>query len=407
MDFPAKCNHCNQPLFGPVKYCPFCGTEFLSGTSEKQKLDSLRSAIDDSLVKGEFTPDVGTYIKKKGKELGIAEEVCNSFLLEVLKEKKFIPKKESPHDPLSVCWYSAGKKEVPPKPKKPVEVKQPVSMPTEPDTIPPTVTSFSIPSTSTSLSVAITNFEATDIGGTVAAFAVTETPAQPLASDTRWSVSKPTIYPFTSAGTHTLYAWAKDNSNNVSSELKSATVTIMLPQPKPIFLKVVLVLGIVVIIGGFFYAKKGSFMQSVSKTEQGEIKPQPIAEQPKEAVREVVEPPKPQAEQGNSQQPAPATNLNEEREKIRQEAEREALAKVEAEKQRQEQALRQREIDSYLSDGKRFFENGKYELCIEKMREVIKRDNNNPEAKQYIRMASERINNIKRQFSNPTFGGSE
>ena len=102
-------------------------------------------------------------------------------------------------------------------------------------------------------------------------------------------------------------------------------------------------------------------------------------------------------------------------------SEREALAKVEAERQRQEQinrqkeienqkqeqAARQREIEEYLSDGKRFFENGKYELCIEKMGEVVRRDSNNREAKQYIRMASKKIDDIKKQFSNPTFGESE
>jgi outer membrane biosynthesis protein TonB len=333
--YPTNCKNCNHPLYGPVKYCPFCGAAFVSVTapSENQKLDSLRSAIDDSLAKGEFTPDIRGYIKKKGKELGLAEEVCDSFLLEALKEKRFIPKRENVYDPLSVCWYSAEKKkskdktaqqpeafkEVPPKPEKPVEVKPPVSTQPEPP----------------------------------------EIPVPPL------------------------------------------------PPPKPLFWKVVVVLGIVVIVAGLFYTKKGSFMPPGPKTEQGEPKTPPTVEQPKETKGEVVEPPKPQIEQRDSQQPPAVPNLNEEREKIRQEAEREALAKVEAEKQRQEQAVRQREIDSYLSDGRRFFENGKYELCIEKMREVIKRDNNNPEAKQYIRMASEKINNIKRQFSNPTFGGSE
>ncbi len=73
----------------------------------------------------------------------------------------------------------------------------------------------------------------------------------------------------------------------------------------------------------------------------------------------------------------------------------------------QDKTITQREIDDYLAEGKQFFDRGKYELCIEKMKEVIKRDNGNREAKQYIRMASEKINNIKRQFSNPTFGGSE
>ena len=25
MNYPVNCKKCNQPLYGPVKYCPFCG----------------------------------------------------------------------------------------------------------------------------------------------------------------------------------------------------------------------------------------------------------------------------------------------------------------------------------------------------------------------------------------------
>lgn len=73
----------------------------------------------------------------------------------------------------------------------------------------------------------------------------------------------------------------------------------------------------------------------------------------------------------------------------------------------QDPLIIRREIDDYLTEGKRFFENGKYELCIEKMKEVIKRDNNNSEAQQYIRMATQKIEDIRNHFRNPTFGGSE
>lgn len=267
MTYPVKCKKCNNPIYGPVKYCPFCGAVFVSVTapSEKQNLDALRSEINSALTQGEYTPDFRQFINKKGKNMGISEESSDILLLEVLKEKKFIPDRVNTHDPLSECWYSAEKKEKnidkpeqppetikyeSPKEEKREEVKQPGSTLTGPDTMPPTVTSFSIPSTSSSLTVLITSFEATGIGGTVAAFMVTETPNQPLASDTRWSVSKPTSYPFTSAGTHTLYAWTKDNSNNVSTELKSATVAIT--PPKPLFLKVVAAI-IVLSIGYFVY----------------------------------------------------------------------------------------------------------------------------------------------------------
>lgn len=65
------------------------------------------------------------------------------------------------------------------------------------------------------------------------------------------------------------------------------------------------------------------------------------------------------------------------------------------------------EIKDYLAAGRKYFDMGKYELCISKMEEVLKRDKNHPIAIQHIRMANERINKIKKEFSNPTFGGSE
>jgi len=94
-------------------------------------------------------------------------------------------------------------------------------------------------------------------------------------------------------------------------------------------------------------------------------------------------------------------------EQLIKQKERATIAKFVAKTQRQEQEAKQREIDDYLTEGKQFFENAKYELCIEKMKEVIKRDNSNREAKQYIRMASNKINTIRQEWSHPNFGGSE
>lgn len=214
----------------------------------------------------------------------------------------------------------------------------------------------------------------------------------------------------------------------VISEVKTPTKDLeiiessaKIPRKKP-FLKIAIVVGIVAVIAaGLLNTQKGTVAPPVPKTNRIETKTKPVVARPKETKKEAVEPSKSQLEQRANQQPVAAPNLNEERAKIRQEVEKEALAKAETERQRQEQLSRQKEIanqrqehdvkqgeiDAYLSDGKNFFENGKYELCIEKMREVVRRDNNNREAKQFIRMASEKINNIKQQFSNPTFGGSE
>jgi hypothetical protein len=94
------------------------------------------------------------------------------------------------------------------------------------DNKPPTVTVFTIPSTYSSLTVPISAFSATDNIG-VTGYMVTQTSTQPTARATGWTATPPASYTFSSAGTKTLYAWAKDAAGNVSSS-KSASVTITL-----------------------------------------------------------------------------------------------------------------------------------------------------------------------------------
>jgi len=97
-----------------------------------------------------------------------------------------------------------------------------------PDLTAPTVTAFSIPSTATSLTVSITTFTATD-NISVTGYLLTESASAPLASNPNWTGTAPTSYVFASEGSKTLYAWAKDASNNISSSLNDS-VTITLPQ---------------------------------------------------------------------------------------------------------------------------------------------------------------------------------
>jgi len=92
---------------------------------------------------------------------------------------------------------------------------------------PPVVTAFDIPATSSSLTVPITAFTATD-NLAVVAYLVTESSAKPEAADAGWTPSTPTSYSFASAGARTLYAWAKDAADNVSATSVSNTVTITL-----------------------------------------------------------------------------------------------------------------------------------------------------------------------------------
>ena len=92
------------------------------------------------------------------------------------------------------------------------------------DTTPPTVTAFSIPATSNSLTISITTFTATDNVG-VTGYLLTETSTTPSATAAGWSTNPLTSYTFSSPGTKTLYAWAKDAAGNVSTS-RSATTTI-------------------------------------------------------------------------------------------------------------------------------------------------------------------------------------
>lgn len=97
---------------------------------------------------------------------------------------------------------------------------------TIPDTTAPAVSSFLMPSTSTTLTVAISSLIATDNVG-VTGYLVTESSLAPLASDTRWTTSPASSITFSSTGSKTAYAWAKDAAGNVSAS-RSASVTIAL-----------------------------------------------------------------------------------------------------------------------------------------------------------------------------------
>lgn len=94
------------------------------------------------------------------------------------------------------------------------------------DTTPPTVTSFTLPSTSNSLTVPVTAFTATD-DVEVTRYLITESSAMPTLSTTGATTTPSTSYTFSSEGTKTLYAWARDAAGNISAS-KSASVTITL-----------------------------------------------------------------------------------------------------------------------------------------------------------------------------------
>ncbi len=92
------------------------------------------------------------------------------------------------------------------------------------DIIPPTVDSFTMPTTATALTVAVTTFVASD-NTAVTGYLITENATAPLPTDSAWGSTAPTSFTFSGYGAKTAYAWAKDATGNVSSSV-AATVTI-------------------------------------------------------------------------------------------------------------------------------------------------------------------------------------
>ncbi len=84
------------------------------------------------------------------------------------------------------------------------------------DTTAPVITAFSLPASSSSLTVFITSFTASDNVG-VTGYMLTESSVAPAAGAAGWSAAAPGYYTFAVADISTLYAWAKDAAGNVSS----------------------------------------------------------------------------------------------------------------------------------------------------------------------------------------------
>ena len=93
------------------------------------------------------------------------------------------------------------------------------------DTTAPVITAFTIPATSTSLTVSIATFTATDDTG-VTGYLVTESSTTPSVSASGWSSTAPASYTFGSAGTQTLYAWVKDAAGNIGGAISSVVIAL-------------------------------------------------------------------------------------------------------------------------------------------------------------------------------------
>jgi hypothetical protein len=87
--------------------------------------------------------------------------------------------------------------------------------------VPPVITEFVVPSGYSSLEVPINTFTVTSTKP-ITGYLVTETSSSPSLSDTSWSSTQPSSYRFASAGSKILYAWAKDQDNNLSASRSSS-----------------------------------------------------------------------------------------------------------------------------------------------------------------------------------------
>ena len=102
-----------------------------------------------------------------------------------------------------------------------------------PDTTKPAITSFTIPSSSSSVIIPISTFTASDNVG-VTGYLLTETSTIPSPNSSSWVSSAPTTYTFPSEGSKTLYAWAKDVAGNVSNSLNATIVVAVTVTPPPV-----------------------------------------------------------------------------------------------------------------------------------------------------------------------------
>ena len=103
------------------------------------------------------------------------------------------------------------------------------------DATAPTVGTFTLLATFTSLTVPVSGFVASDTVG-VTGYLITESATVPTVTASGWSATAPTSFTFAGEGSKTAYAWAKDAAGNVSAA-RTATVTITLPVipiPSPI-----------------------------------------------------------------------------------------------------------------------------------------------------------------------------
>jgi len=107
------------------------------------------------------------------------------------------------------------------------------------DTTKPTVTTFTVTTPSASLNIPITAFTASD-NISVKSYLLTTSSTPPASSNPGWAGTAPTTYTVASAGSYTLYPWAKDVAGNVSAVFGSPRAVVVNTTTFQIFLPLVI-----------------------------------------------------------------------------------------------------------------------------------------------------------------------
>ena len=98
------------------------------------------------------------------------------------------------------------------------------------DTTPPVVTEFTVRSPAYAPTVEITSLTGTD-DSSIWYWLVTESSTPPELGDSGWRSSPPTEFEVSSAGPTTLYAWARDSSENISVATAASTLALTVNTP--------------------------------------------------------------------------------------------------------------------------------------------------------------------------------
>jgi hypothetical protein len=88
------------------------------------------------------------------------------------------------------------------------------------DAVAPTVTAFTVPETTSGLTVTVSTFTAS---ADATAYIITESATAPELTNSAWSATAPSTFTLSATGTKTMYAWVRDVAGNISASASDVT----------------------------------------------------------------------------------------------------------------------------------------------------------------------------------------